>query len=79
MSIAKKNAMKSRFPDGCQKEGIDVYYIGSLEAEGVITVKVADDEEGHKKMEEMLANKRVDAAVTIHYPFPIGVSTMGRR
>ena len=40
------------------QEGIDVYYIGSLEHEGVITVKVADDEEGHKKMEEMLANKR---------------------
>ena len=33
------------------QEGIDVYYIGSLEHEGVITVKVADDEEGHKKME----------------------------
>ena len=60
------------------QEGIDVYYIGSLEHEGVITVKVADDEEGHKKMEEMLANKEVDAAVTMHYPFPIGVSTVGR-
>ena len=55
-----------------------MYYIGSLEHEGVITVKVADDEEGHKKMEEMLANKEVDAAVTMHYPFPIGVSTVGR-
>ncbi len=37
------------------KDGVDVYYIGTLEAEGVTTVKVADDEEGHKKMEEMLA------------------------
>lgn len=33
------------------KDGVDVYYIGSLEAEGVTTVKVADDEEGHKKEE----------------------------
>jgi hypothetical protein len=56
------------------KEGIDVYYIGTLEAEGVTTVKVADDEEGHKKMEELLENREVDAAVTMHYPFPIGVS-----
>ena len=32
------------------KEGIDVYYIGTLEAEGVTTVKVADEEEGHRKM-----------------------------
>ena len=60
------------------KEGIDVYYIGTLEAEGVTTVKVADDEEGHKKMEELLESGAVDAAVTMHYPFPIGVSTVGR-
>ena len=38
------------------KDGIDVYYIGTLEAEGVTTVKVANDEEGHDKMEEMLKN-----------------------
>ncbi len=60
------------------EEGIDVYYIGTLEAPGVTTVKVADDEEGHKKMEELLENGEVDAAVTMHYPFPIGVSTVGR-
>lgn len=60
------------------KQGIDVYYIGTLEAEGVTTIKVADDEEGHKKMEDMLKNKEVDGAVTMHFPFPIGVSTVGR-
>ena len=60
------------------KDGIDVYYIGTLEAEGVTTVHVSDDEEGHKKMEDMLKNKEVDAAVTMHFPFPIGVSTVGR-
>ena len=42
------------------------------------TVKVANDEEGHEKMEEMLENKEVDEAVTMHFPFPIGVSTVGR-
>jgi hypothetical protein len=60
------------------KDGIDVWYIGTLEAPGVTTVKVADDEEGHKKMEELLESGEVDAAVTMHYPFPIGVSTVGR-
>ena len=29
-------------------------------------------------MEEMLKNGEVDAAVTMHFPFPIGVSTVGR-
>ena len=36
------------------KDGIDVYYIGTLEADGITTVKVADDEEGHKKMEAVV-------------------------
>ncbi len=60
------------------KDGIDVYYIGTLEADGVTTVKVVDDEEGHKRMEKMLSDGDIDAAVTMHFPFPIGVSTVGR-
>ena len=57
------NAMEAAV--AAAKEGIDVYYIGTLEAEGVTMVKVANDEEGHKKMEELLKNKEVDGAVTI--------------
>ena len=72
----EENAMEAAV--AAAKDGIDVYYIGTLEAEGVTTIKVADDEEGHKKMEEMLANKEIDGAVTMHFPFPIGVSTVGR-
>lgn len=60
------------------KRGVDVYYIGTLEAEGVTTVKVANEDEGHKKMEEMVEKGEVDGAVTMHFPFPIGVSTVGR-
>lgn len=58
--------------------GVDVWYIGTLEAPGITTVHVADDEEGHKKMEEMVEKGEVDGAVTMHFPFPIGVSTVGR-
>jgi len=60
------------------RDGIDVYYIGTLEAEGITTVKVSNDEEGHERMDEMLASGEIDGAVTMHYPFPIGVSTVGR-
>lgn len=60
------------------RRGVEVYYIGTLEAEGVTTVKVADEEEGHKKMEELVEQGQVDGAVTMHFPFPIGVSTVGR-
>lgn len=72
----EENAMAAAL--AAAADGIDVYYIGSLEAPGVTTVKVADDEEGHKKMEQMLADGTIDGAVTMHFPFPIGVSTVGR-
>ena len=51
------------------KDGIEVYYIGTLEAEGVTTVKVANDEEGHKKMEELLASH--ENRWSSNYAFPI--------
>ena len=72
----EENAMQAAIM--ASKRGVDVYYIGSLEAEGITTIHVADDEEGHKKMEQMVENGEVDGAVTMHFPFPIGVSTVGR-
>lgn len=35
-------------------------------------------EEGHKIMEKLLDDGTIDSAVTLHYNFPIGVSTVGR-
>lgn len=35
-------------------------------------------EEAHKVMEGLLESGKIDAAVTMHYNFPIGVSTVGR-
>ena len=62
------------------KKGISVKVIGSrrLEAENLTVIPVASEEEGHKKMDDMLQKKEACAAVTMHYPFPIGVSTVGR-
>lgn len=61
-----------------RRVGLDVSYIGTLEGEGVTTVPVADEEAGHRKMVELLESGAADAAVTMHFPFPIGVSTVGR-
>lgn len=72
----EENAMRAALM--AAKQGVDVYYIGTLEAEGVTTVHVANEDEGHKKMEQMVENGEVDGAVTMHFPFPIGVSTVGR-
>ena len=64
----EENSMKAALM--AAKDGIDVYYIGTLEAEGVTTIKVANDEEGHDKMQELLKNGEVEAAVTMHCPYP---------
>ncbi len=57
---------------------IEVVAIGK-KAETTVTLVEADGaEEAHKKMDEMLESGELDAAVTLHYSFPIGVSTVGR-
>jgi len=61
-----------------QKSGIEVTIIGSHTAEGIKTSKVENEDQAHKMMESLLDSKEIDAAVTMHYPFPIGVSTVGR-
>lgn len=41
-------------------------------------VEVNSEDEVHNKMDELLDAGELDAAVTMHYSFPIGVSTVGR-
>lgn len=60
------------------KYGIDATVIGTKSVEGVRTAFVNSEDESHKTMESLLDSKEIDAAVTMHYPFPIGVSTVGR-
>ena len=59
--------------------GMENIYEGACLAEkrGYKTV-VIDGEDAHKEMEKMLEAGEIDGAVTMHYPFPIGVSTVGR-
>ncbi len=59
--------------------GMENIYEGARLAEkaGCRTV-VIDGEDAHQKMESMLESGEIRGAVTMHYPFPIGVSTVGR-
>ena len=63
---------------GAKRFGIEPTVIGSKANESVNTVIVDSEDDAHKKMEELLDSGNIDAAVTMHYPFPIGVSTVGR-
>ena len=58
--------------------GVEVFYIGSQSAPNLRAVPVANEADAHAAMEDLLASGAVDGAVTMHYPFPIGVSTVGR-
>ncbi|MCL2189695.1 MAG: glycine/sarcosine/betaine reductase complex component C subunit beta [Defluviitaleaceae bacterium] len=49
--------------------------IGVIDENGI---KPTDEKKIHDVMDKMLANGELDAAVTMHYNFPIGVSTIGR-
>lgn len=61
-----------------QKKGIHVVYIGTQTREGLECIRTETEQEAHARMDELLASKKVDGAVTMHYPFPIGVATVGR-
>jgi hypothetical protein len=41
-------------------------------------VEANNEIEAHKKMEELLDSGSIDACVTMHYNFPIGVATVGK-
>lgn len=57
---------------------IEVTLIGP-KVETFLKIEEATTEEKcHKKMEELLDNGTIDSAVTMHYNFPIGVSTVGK-
>ena len=44
----------------------------------VVVIEEADPGEAQTRMDAMLDSGEIDAAVTMHYSFPIGVSTIGR-
>ena len=67
--------------EGCLKaagQGISVLYLGTEEAEGVTTLPYDCAESASARMETLLISGEADAAVAMHYPFPIGVATVGR-
>lgn len=56
----------------------EIVLIGPKVETALEIVEVNTEEEMHKKMEELIDSKYIDSCVTMHYNFPIGVSTVGR-
>ena len=55
----------------------DIVLIGQGQ-EGFESYETENEEEAHKTMEDLLDKGEIAACVTMHYNFPIGVSTVGR-
>lgn len=63
---------KKQFPQ------IDVVLIGPKNDTGLETLEANTEDEQYKVMEEALDSGDIKACVTMHYNFPIGVSTVGK-
>jgi hypothetical protein len=58
--------------------GVEVVVVGPEGATALSTIAAESEEAGHAALEEALSEGSLDAAVTLHYPFPLGVATVGR-
>lgn len=57
---------------------VEVVLIGPKVDSKLKQVVVDTEEEAYNKMEELLDSGHIDACITMHYNFPIGISTVGR-
>lgn len=61
-----------------QDAAIEVVVIGPAVQTSLAHVEAADAKAAQQAMDDMLESGTLDAAITMHYSFPIGVSTVGR-
>ncbi|WP_251859831.1 glycine/sarcosine/betaine reductase complex component C subunit alpha [Clostridium sp. Marseille-Q2269] len=61
-----------------KNKDIKIVLIGPKVDTELEIVEANKEDEMYNKMEELLDTKYIDAAVTMHYNFPIGVSTVGK-
>ncbi|NLC76845.1 MAG: glycine reductase [Clostridia bacterium] len=61
-----------------QNPDLEVVVIGHGVETSLELIPAQDEKEAHAIMDQMLEKQSLDAAVTMHYSFPIGVSTVGR-
>ena len=74
----EKNPVIGIFVSGSEHGIDDIKQGTTLATNNGYKALVIEGEDSHDKMDEMLQDGRIEGAVTMHYPFPIGVSTVGR-
>ncbi len=61
-----------------RNSSVEVVLIGPKVDTELRIYEANTEEEQHKRMEELLDSGEINSAVTMHYTFPLGVSTVGR-
>ena len=64
--------------EGSEHGREDMQLAAELAAKQGVRVVLIEGDDPHAEMERMLDMGEIDGAVTMHYPFPIGVSTVGK-
>ena len=72
------NSVRGAEEISLKNPNIEVIVIGEKTDTKLQTVEADSYELSHKIMEDMIKSGELDACVTMHYNFPIGVSTVGR-
>lgn len=61
-----------------RNNGLEVVIIGSDSIKDLPIIPAKNEDEVHTVLENLLDKKELDGVVTMHYPFPIGVATVGK-
>lgn len=72
------NLIKGAELAASRMKDVEIVLIGPDNGSKLQTILVEDEKDMHRIMEESLDKGVIDACVTMHYNFPIGVSTVGR-
>lgn len=73
-----ENIIKGAEMAQSRDNSVEVVLIGPKVDSKLTQIVVETEDQGYKKMEELLDSGEIGACVTMHYSFPIGVSTVGR-
>lgn len=79
--LADDNLFQGAYQFAKQNPTVEVVAIGpklGKELPNLTLVLAQTEQEQHQRMEELLDDGRIQACVTQHYNFPIGVATVGR-
>nr|WP_300006345.1 glycine/sarcosine/betaine reductase complex component C subunit alpha [Tissierella sp.] len=76
--LGAENVIKGAELAQKRDSSLEVVLIGPKVESNLTQEVVETEDEGYKRMETLLDSGELDGCVTMHYNFPIGVSTVGR-